>query len=99
MTSASIDWCARLRSAREFSSESDIPDELQDLVIVIEGDQISGSIDYLVAQSITQLQLILYKIAAHALYGENATVKNLNEADLEKFKLSFVRKCVIFCVQ
>ena len=69
--------------------ESDVPEWARNLVVVIEGDHAPGSIDYLVAQSIAQLQQIVYRIAAHSLYGESASVKNLSEKDLEAFKLTF----------
>lgn len=81
--------CQSILAITDSGSEGDLPSRLRELVIIIDGDHVSGSIDYSVAQSIIQLQQIVYRIAAHALYGEAATVKNLTESDLEKFKLSF----------
>lgn len=78
-----------LSSITDKSTEDALPEKLKDLIVVIEGDHVSGSIDYLVAQSIVSLQQIVYRIVAHALYGEGASVKNLTEIDLERFKLNF----------
>lgn len=67
----------------------DVPALLQGLDVVIEGQQLSGNIDYQVAQAIVQLQQIVYRIAAHTLYGENATIKNLGDEELDRYRLSF----------
>ena len=75
---------------RDVSNLDDVPPLLRNLNVVIEGSHLAGSIDYQIAQAIVQVQQIVYRVAAHSLYGEAATVKNLSDVDLENFKLSFL---------
>ena len=86
---ASSITCETIAQSVANGDESSLPQELRKLLIIIEGNHVSGSFDYTIAQSIIQLQQIVYRVVAHALYGEGATVKNLTESDLEKYKLSF----------
>ncbi len=67
----------------------DLPEEIRNLTIVIEGDHLTGSIDYQIAQAIVQLQQAVYRIAARSLYGEGTTITKLSEEELDRFRLSF----------
>ena len=80
------EFVARLQNA---SKLEDLPEEIRELTIVIEGEHFSGDIDYQVAQAIVQLQQIVYRVAARSIYGERNTAAKLNEEELEQFRLSF----------
>lgn len=57
----------------------EIQPQFKELVIHIQGDQISGSIDAQVAGATVQLQQSIYRLAAKTKYGENSTILNIIE--------------------
>lgn len=71
-------------------TSKEIPSQLKNLVIHIQGDQLSGSIDAQIAGAIVQLQQSVYRLAAKTIYGKDATINTLREDELEIFKLNFV---------
>lgn len=74
----------------ENGTDENIPSQLKNLVIHIQGDQLTGSIDAQIAGALVQLQQSVYRLAAKTIYGEGATINTLREDELEIFKLKFV---------
>lgn len=57
----------------------EIPSQFKELVIHIQCDQISGSIDAQVAGATVQPQQSIYRLVAKTKYGENSTILNIIE--------------------
>lgn len=57
--------------------------------IHIESNLESGHFDAQIAQALINLQQSFYTLVAKTLYGEEATIQSLSEADKDKFRLQF----------